>query len=184
MIHNQNIKSLAALSALAAFATLASACHDGPELRPHHTDCSYVGGFEYCETHYYDADGSLESVSRDVITDLARKEEQVLQGQARHYAEKFSLSEEQGLKIAKTVHDYNALQTRSDRDVADFAERLYGVNPGQIVAAAGKAQAGDNSQLNGLVAEAAKNFNTTPENMKSVVKTLHGKILEQQGIRF
>jgi hypothetical protein len=34
-----------------------------------------------------------------------------------------------------------------------------------------------------LVEEAAKNFETTPENMKNLLKALHGKALEQQGIK-
>ena len=88
------------------------------------------------------------------------------------------------MKIAKTVNDYNAIQNRSDSDVADFAQRLYGVNPSKIASASSAAQLGDNTQLNAVVAEAAKNFNTSADNMKSVVKSLHGKMLEQQGISF
>ena len=146
-------------------------------------DCYYdYYGYWVCDTYYYNGDGTKDT-SHDMITDMAQAEQQMLQAQAKHYATKFSLSEDQGMKIAKTINDFNTVQNRSDKDVADFAQRLYGVSPTKIVAAAGKAQAGNSSELNDVVAEAAKNFNTTSDNMKSIVKTLHGKLLEQQGIQ-
>src|SRR5262249_37404197 len=128
-------------------------------------------------------DGTTD-VTKDIATDIANAEQAKLDNAAKHYASKFSLSAEQGLKIAKTIADFNTVQNRSDADVADFAQRLYGVNPADIAAAAGKAQAGDNTQLNAVVAEAAKNFNTDASNMKNIVKTLHGAMLEKNGIRF
>jgi t-SNARE complex subunit (syntaxin) len=178
-----NFGKLSVLAVVVSVGALAGACHNGAELAPHHTECTTdVLGIEHCETHYYSADGSVET-THDMITDAARAEEILLERQGAHYATKFSLSAEQGMKIAKTVNDYNALQSRSDQDVADFAQRLYGLNPAKIVDAAGQAQAGDNTSLNQVVSEAAVNFNTTPENMKNIVKTLHGKLLQEQGIQ-
>jgi hypothetical protein len=66
--------------------------------------------------------------------------------------------------------------------LADFARRLYGVDPSEIVAAVGSAQAGNSAKLNSLVEEAASNFGTTTTTMKEIVKTLHGKALAEQGI--
>jgi hypothetical protein len=172
------VLSMAALLALAF-----SGCRTYTTGPTYYNNCYYnYYGYYVCDSYYYNGDGSTET-SRDVITNIAQTEQEMLANQAKHYASKFSLSEEQGLKIAKTINDFNAVQSRSDQDVADFAQRLYGVNPSQIVSAAGAAQAGDNTQLNGLVSEASKNFNTTPENMKKIVKSLHGKMLEQQGIQ-
>jgi hypothetical protein len=172
--------ALAALSM--AFA--ASACTTTVSGPSTYQDCGYdYYGYYYCSTYYYNGDGTTDT-SRDMITDIAQAEQQMLSNQAKHYATKFSLSEEQGMKIAKTINDFNTVQSRSDKDVAEFAQRLYGVNPSKIVSAVGAAQAGDNAQLNDVVAEAAKNFNTTSDNMKQIVKNLHGKMLEQQGIRF
>jgi ATPase subunit of ABC transporter with duplicated ATPase domains len=167
-----------------SMAVAGSACTTYVSGPTYYNDCyyDYYGNY-VCDTYYYNGDGTTDT-SRDVITNIAQAEQQKLEAQAKHYADKFSLSVDQGMKIAKTIADFNAVQNRSDADVADFAQRLYGVNPTDIVAAVGKAQAGDNTQLNGLVAEAAKNFNTTADNMKNIVKTLHGKMLEQQGIRF
>jgi hypothetical protein len=174
--------SLALVGASMAFAGVGcTTTVSGPTA---YQDCYYdYYGYYTCDYYYYNGDGTTDT-SRDMITDIAQAEQQKLDTQAKHYANKFSLSEEQGMKIAKTINDFNAVKNRSDADVADFAQRLYGVNPAKIVAAAGKAQAGDNTELNSVVAEAAKNFNTTSDNMKSIVKTLHGKMLEQQGIRF
>jgi hypothetical protein len=187
---NKSFASVLALSSTLAIALAASvglsACTFGVStyMAPR---SGYSCGYDYygyynCNNYYYNGDGTTET-TRDVITNIAQTEQEMLANQAKHYATKFSLSDEQGLKIAKTINDFNAVQTRSDQDVADFAQRLYGVNPSQIVSAAGSAQAGDNSQLNLLVSEAAKNFNTTPDNMKKIVKSLHGKMLESQGIQ-
>lgn len=179
-----NFKKLSLAVAAVSMAVGASACTTTVSGPATYTDCYYdYWGYYVCDTYYYNGDGTSET-SRDMITDLAQAEEQMLANQGKHFASKFSLSEEQGLKLAKSINDFNAIKDRSEKDVADFAERLYGVNPSKIVAAAGKAQAGNNAEMNELVAEAAKNFNTTSDNMKSIVKSLHGKLLEQQGIQF
>jgi hypothetical protein len=100
------------------------------------------------------------------------------------FSERFSLSIEQGTKLARAINDYNAIQIRSAADVADFAQHLYGINPNRLISAAQKAQLGDNSELNILVNEAADNFRTTPSNMKNIIKDLHGAFLKQQAIDF
>jgi hypothetical protein len=173
---------LSLLGASLAFGSLGcTATVDGPST---HQDCSYdVFGNYSCTTYYNNGDGTTDT-GRDMITNIAQAEKEQLDNQAKHYAEKFSLSVDQGMKIAKTINDFNAVQNRSDADIADFAKRLYGVDPKVIVSAVGKAQAGDNGPLSVVVEEAAKNFDTNSENMKNIVKTLHGKLLEQQGIHF
>jgi hypothetical protein len=178
-----NFKNISLLALSASIAVAASACNVTVD-QGGHTDCYYdIFGNYVCNTYYYNGDGTTDT-SRDIITNIAQVEQQKLEAQGKHFADKFSLSLDQGIKIAKTISDFNTIQNRSDSDVADFSNRLYGVNPTDIVSAVGKAQAGDNSQLNSVVNEAAKNFNTTSDNMKNIVKTLHGKMLEQQGIRF
>jgi hypothetical protein len=151
---------------------------------PPRTDCMPDNPDQWqCETWTYSADGE-EFVSRDMITNASMAEEAMLSAQGKHYASKFSLSEEQGLKIARQIHHFDSLKTRSDADIAEFAKRLYGVNPRSIIAAVGKAQAGDISELNQLTEQAAKNFSTTPQNMKRIVKSLHGELLRSQGISY
>ena len=171
-----NFSKFAFVLAVVPMAFLCTGCDLGPAPHPYIV-CS--GG--NCTTTYYNGDGSVNT-TRDIITDLAQAEQQLLESQARYYGNKFSLNEEQGMKIAKTINDYNAIQNRSDQDVADFAQRLYGVSPSRIAAAVGKAQAGESAELKQVIDEAAKNFDTSSDNMKAIVKTLHGKLLEQQGI--
>ena len=182
-----NFRNLSMALVAASAMLVAAGCNISSNVRytPYtYQNCYYdYYGYYYCDSYYYNGDGTQDT-SRDMITDIAQAEEQMLQNQAKHFSTKFSLSEEQGLKLAKSINDFNAIQERSEQDVADFAQRLYGVSPSKIVAAAGKAQAGNAAEMNELVAEAAKNFNTTSENMKSIVQSLHGKLLEQQGIRF
>jgi hypothetical protein len=152
---------------------------------PPHTDCiPYSTEPQYqCETHTLAADGS-EFVTKDIITQAALTEQAVLEAQGKHYASQFALSYEQGYKIALQIHHLETLSTRTDQDVADFARHLYGVDPRDVISAAGKAQAGDPAELNRLADKAAANFGTTPDNMKRIVRALHGQLLESQGIRF
>ncbi len=178
-----NLKKLTLLGILAPMAFAASGCYVS-NYGYYDYNCYYdYYGYYVCDYYYYNADGTTDT-SRDIVTDVANSDEARISNAAQHYAQKFNLSDEQGLKLARTIVDYQALQSRSDQDLADFAQRLYGVNPAEIVSAVSSAQAGDSTKLNGLVTEAAKNFNTTPETMKEIVKNLHGKALEEQGVRF
>jgi hypothetical protein len=121
-------------------------------------------------------------VSKDIVTDIATSDEETISKNGTDFARKFSLSESQGIKVIRTLHDFAALQSRSDQDLADFAKRLYGVDPARILSASQNAQLGDPTELDAVVSEAARGFDTTPENMKAIVKTLHGRMLEQNGI--
>lgn len=151
---------------------------------PPRTDCMPGNPDQWqCETWTYSADG-IEFVSRDMITDASLAEDAKLSAQAKHYATQFSLSAEQGLKIARQLHHFESLKSRSDADIAEFAKRLYGINPRSIIAAVGRAQAGDISELDKLTELAAKNFSTSPQNMKRIVRSLHGELLRSQGISY
>ncbi len=165
---------------------LATGCNVGVESHPTTYECYWETPAQQayvCDFHAASEDGTIET-SRDILTQIAEAEQKALNQDARYYASKFNLTEKRGMKLAKTIRDFHAIQSRSDRDVADFAERLYGVNPSKIATAVGLAQVGENEELNSLVAEAAQNFETTPATMKQIIQTLHGKALEQQGIRF
>jgi hypothetical protein len=164
----------------ASMVAAGSGCYSSTVYYDEYCYWDYWGNY-VCEYYYYNGDGTKD-VSKDIVTDIAQAEQAKLDNAAKHYASKFSLSAEQGMKIAKTVADFNTVQSRSAEDVADFAQRLYGVNTQSLIAAVGNAQAGDTTKLNEVVAEAAKNFSTTTENMKSIVKTLHGNALKEAGI--
>lgn len=178
------IKKMSLALVAASMAVASTGCYTYTSGPSYYQDCYYdYYGYYYCDTYYYNGDGTTD-VSKDITTDIAQVEQAKLDNAAKHYASKFSLSAEQGMKIAKTIADFNTVQNRSDSDVSDFAQRLYGVNPAEIASAVGQAQAGNNAKLNEVVASAAKNFNTSSDNMKSIVKTLHGTMLEKNGIRF
>lgn len=137
--------------------------------------------YDECGWYYYNVDGPATK-ELDMIGEVADKEELILNKTAVRFTEKYNLSSEQGLKIAKNIRDYKALQDRSAVDIADFAKRLYGVNPSQIFSALSAAQIGNNNELESVIEKASENFNTSKANMKSIVKDLHGRVLADHGI--
>jgi cyclic lactone autoinducer peptide len=137
--------------------------------------------YEYCVWEYYNSNGEVE-VSKDIVADVADKEAFALEKAGEFYADKFNLSVDKGMKLAKTIKDFNALSERSAADVAEFAEKLYGVNPNALVSAVGSAQVGNNAELDAIIETSAESFNTSTENMKDIVEYLHGKALSENGI--
>ena len=138
--------------------------------------------YDDCYWEYYNVAGELESRELDITSDAADIEAVKLERMALKYAETFELNSAQAMKVAKNVRDYNALEDRTSDDIADFAEKMYGVNPDSIVSAVGKAQVGQNSELDALVKEVSANFGTSDENTKALIKHLHGNALEANGI--
>lgn len=111
--------------------------------------------------------------------ELAQKQ---LETQATYFANKLSLSKEQGVKIAKALNEFKALDHRTEEDMASFAKKVYGVEFGSIMHATFEASAGNNAPLNDVIEEASINFNTSPEHMKSIVKAFHGHVMSDYGI--
>lgn len=170
-------------------------------------DSLYYGDFEYYSSYYYSGvyfndvwvsrtgiiydDYSGDALNkagdfasgRDVVTDVAVAEEKALESAGSYYARKFGLSDDQGLKVAKTLNDFATLQSRSEQDIADFTQRLYGVNFNTLKPALDSAAMGDNTKLEGVIDQAASNFGTSPEAMRGVIKSLHNKLLDEVGIK-
>lgn len=142
----------------------------------------YWGYYLYddCYYEYYNADGTL--LEKDLVSEVADKEAVLLEKLTNTYAEKFSLSTEAAGKVAKNVKDYSALSERSAADIADFAERLYGVNPSEIVSAVSNAQVGNSVELDAVIEKAGANLGTTDAQTKALIQELHGKALETSGI--
>lgn len=143
----------------------------------------YYGYYLYddCYWEYYNQDGTVTQ-ELDLSGEVADREALILSKTAEVYAEKFSLSQDKAMKIAKNVKDFAALQDRTESDIADFAQKLYGVNPSEIASAVANAQVGNNSEMEAVIEQAAQNFNTSKDTMKAIVKELHGKALEANGI--
>ncbi len=178
-------KTLLGLVALIAMSTSLVSCTTSVSTGPYY-ECypvyDYYGYYLYdeCDYYYYNADGTSQEL--DIVGEVADVETAVLEKTADIYADKFSLSNDQAMKIAKNVKDLNALSERTESDIADFAQKLYGVNPSEVVSAVANAQVGLNADLDSVIEKAAKNFNTSSQNMRAIVKELHGKALEESGI--
>jgi len=136
--------------------------------------------WDECYWEYYNTDGSL--LEKDLVSEVADKEAVLLDKLTSVYAEKFSLSTEAAQKVAKNVSDFSALSERTPDDIADFAERLYGVNPSEIISAVGSAQVGNNAELDAVIEKASANLGTNSTQTKALIKELHGKALEANGI--
>lgn len=183
-------KAFLSLVALVAMSTSLVSCNGSVSVgyQPGwHYNCyavyDYWGYYLYdeCYDEYYNADGSMTQ-ELDLTAEVADREAFVLDKTASVYAEKFSLSNDQAMKIAKNVKDFAALSERTESDISEFAQKLYGINPSQVVSAVASAQVGMNAELDAVIEEAAANFNTSSENMKAIVKELHGRALEESGI--
>lgn len=154
---------------------------------PYYT-CDYVwdtwtGNYTYaCFWVYYSEDGSYVQ-ELDMVADAADVQALAIEKSAQAYAQKYSLSLSQGLKIAKNVAHVNSLKDRSVADLADFAQKLYGVNPTDLISALSSAQVGNNTEMDNLIKNSAVEFNTSKENMKFIIKDLHKSALEASGIK-
>jgi hypothetical protein len=142
----------------------------------------YWGYYLYddCYWEFYNTDGTI--AERDMVSNVADKEALLLEKLTSVYADRFSLSTEAAAKVAKNVADFSALTDRSEADVADFAQKLYGVNPSEIISAVSAAQIGNNAELDSVIDKASISLGTNSDNMKAIVKELHGKALEASGI--
>jgi hypothetical protein len=115
-----------------------------------------------------------EYSSRDLLSEIATDDDTRIDAAGVRYAHRFALSDEQGFQLARMIRDYSAIRNRSESDMADFAKRLYGVDPAEIVSAVAAAQLGERENLNALITDAARHFGTTPEIMKTIARDLHG----------
>jgi hypothetical protein len=144
---------------------------------------SYWGFYLYdeCYWEYYNQDGSLTK-ELDMTADVADVEKLKLEKTAAQFASKYNLSAEKGMQLAKNLNDFAALEDRTAADIADFSQRLYGINPSEVISAVGQAQVGLNAELDSVIEKAALNFNTDAQTMKEIIKDLHGNALRDGGI--
>lgn len=153
---------------------------------PYYT-CDWVfdtwsGEFIYaCFWVYYSEDGMTQEL--DLAASVADKEELMLEKNAQYYAQKFSLSQESATKVARQLTHLSLLEERTAEDLADFATKLYGIDTTIAVSAAGKAQMGDQSELDALIEQASMNLGASVENTRALIKELHGAALEANGIK-
>jgi hypothetical protein len=112
---------------------------------------------------------------RDFLTQIAALDEERLERAGSRIAEEFFLSESAGLQVARVLRDFHlATERRTEADLADFGARLYGISPQRLLQAVALQQQGEPEALQELVEEGAQRFRTTPENMRRLVRALHG----------
>lgn len=115
---------------------------------------------------------------RDMMSDMAAAETQLVEKAADSLADRFALSGETSLKVARTLNDWASLgkkRGRTEKDVADFSQRLYGVSVEKAAAALISAKQGDLSGVESVNTEIAGHWNTDAETSKEILKTWYGK---------
>lgn len=120
-----------------------------------------------------DADGK----GRDFAADVAQQEKNVVKSAGEFFAAKYQLDAETGMKVARILNDYATIgkqRARTEKDIADFTQRLYGVDFNKVKGALTEAMKGDKGPMDALVDEAATNWSTSPETMKEILKTWYG----------
>lgn len=119
--------------------------------------------------------GDENQGSRDIIGASASESESTILAVGKKFAQKNALAEATGVRIARTLNQMATLPKRLNRartqaDVADFTQRLYGVDFSRVSEAASQYAAGNTADLKALNAEVARNWGTTPETTEAVLK--------------
>lgn len=153
---------------------------------------SYVDSYGY--TEYYDgwawisptgiiyddygnALNEEQNAGKDIVGDVAVKEESVITAAGKKFAARYELDEQTGIRVARVLNDWATLgksRARTEADTADFAKRLYGIEMNEIKIALEEAKAGNTDVLDDTVSKAANNWNTSPETFKEIQKQWFG----------
>jgi len=127
-----------------------------------------------------------QAQSADVISQAAQKEEQMAQKVGKAFAQKYALAEDAGVSIAKTLQDWAVLgkdRARTESDVADFSQRLYGVSLDQAKSALVNALKGNKDSLDELNVDVAAHWGTSPETSKAILSQWYQDEMSQLGVK-
>ncbi|MDZ4661580.1 MAG: hypothetical protein SGJ18_08165 [Pseudomonadota bacterium] len=134
----------------------------------------------------YDAFGTAlnekKSEGRDHVGDVVEAEEKVVAGAAGILSEKYGLSLDTGMHVARTLNDWAVIgqdRARTKDDIASVTQKLYGIDVSEVKLALEKAAAGDLVALDLAADKAASNWGTTPETFKEIQKTWFAKQIKQ-----
>jgi len=120
--------------------------------------------------------------SRDLIGEMALHEEHQIVAAGKKFADRYALSADTGIQIARTLDQWAALgkkRARTEADVADFSRRLYGVSVDKAQTALSKAKAGDKSALLETTEDVATHWGTTPETARTILKSWYKNELKK-----
>ncbi|MBS1963679.1 MAG: hypothetical protein JST04_15800 [Bdellovibrionales bacterium] len=113
------------------------------------------------------------SGGRDMVRDVAKAESKIVEKAGKDLAAKYNLSVSKGVQIARTLNDWAKIgkqRAKTEKDFAEFSQKLYGVDYTRVKKAVLSAMNGDKADMKATVADAAKNWGTNEETMKQVLK--------------
>jgi len=113
------------------------------------------------------------SGGRDIVRSVAAQEAKVVAKAGKDLAAKYNLSAAKGTQIARTLNDWAKIgksRAKTEKDLAEFSQKLYGVDYLKVKKAVLSAMKGDKAAMKQTVAEAAKSWGTNEETMKQVLK--------------
>lgn len=120
------------------------------------------------------------SGGRDMVRDVAKAEAKVVEKAGKEVAAKYNLSVSKGIQIARTLNDWSKIgkqRAKTEKDFAEFSQKLYGVDYTRVKKAVLSAMAGEKAEMKAAVSDAAKNWGTNEETMKQVLKNwYHGQV--------
>ena len=121
----------------------------------------------------------------DVLAQAAQKEVKVATQVGQEFAQKYALSENTGITIAKTLQAWAVLgrdRSRTPDDVKAFAKRLYGIDANKAVDAMNASIQGNQKGLLDLNADVAAHWGTTPETSSRILKSWYSDSLSTVGV--
>ncbi len=118
-------------------------------------------------------DRSFDETSNDVITRTAEVRDQKITEAGNHLASEYGLNTANAVQVARTLNEWAMLgknRAKTDSDIADFSERLFGIHADKIAAAliASKVQ-NSLEPFRDLNTEVAAFWGTTPETSKQIL---------------
>jgi len=129
-----------------------------------------------------------DTSSKDLIADMSERENNVVSVVGENFAKKYALNAETGISIARTLNDYATLnkkqkRARTDKDIADFSQRLYGVTADKAQKALDDAKKGSAEGLEALNGEVAVHWGTNPETSKVILKSWYKNQLSEYNVK-
>ncbi len=124
-----------------------------------------------------------EETGNDIIEAAAKQLESKIQIAGKGFAEKYALQEATGVDVARTLSDWATLtkdrkvRVRTEKDMADFSKRLFGIDAEAAKAALGTAVQGDLNQVKQLNRQIAEKWGTNPETSEQILRSWYRDFL-------
>jgi hypothetical protein len=117
-------------------------------------------------------EGATE-VTKDILSVVGNREKDLVTRAGTKWALAHDLPAATGIKVAQALSDWNKIvktRERSEADLGAFTKRALGVSLNELKEVA---VTRNEAKIEGLVETAAEHWNTSPENMKKILKTIY-----------